>query len=157
MNAAFGKPSLSDGPSDMHDLHLTSCRAACSQSEWIIELHWGSGTRSCYCDAALRCSINEFATERECISVSVSEWPWVYCPNCNQTCDCVCKDGKWWVSICLVVHMWEMEELTEGDAWEPSLLEMWTLTWTAEYISLLCPPPQRLRCVSHFFLQVAED
>lgn len=48
-----------------YDPHLTSCRATCSQSKWIIGLHWGSGIGSRYCDAGLRCSVNELATERE--------------------------------------------------------------------------------------------
>lgn len=49
--------------------------------------------------------------------------------------------------MCRVGHIWEIVAIKVEDAWKASLLEMWTLTWPAEYISLLCSPPEAQVCV----------
>lgn len=59
---------------EIHDLHFTSFQCspllACfSQLRWIIELQWGAGTKSAYCDVTLRHPVNELKRETRALWV----------------------------------------------------------------------------------------
>ncbi len=155
---------------EIHDLHFTcfhcSPLLACfSQLRWIIELHWGAGTRSAYSDVSLRHSQSMSWREKRSavdILVSVPHTPQIpngphdmqLQSNTREPVHVARRSRRWEeeVKLGFIARVWWRwrRKWDRGDVGAVFVLAVGNLKadQAAVYISLLCSPPEAQVCVA---------